>query len=46
MGLGEIVAEFRKKIWKLKDGRLYIDGIYMEPSEIMIFVKWIKDNFK
>lgn len=45
MGIGDIVAEFRKKIWKLKDGRLYIDGFYMEKPEVPVFIQWLKEHF-
>lgn len=47
MSLKNIESEFPGyKIWKLEDGRLYLDGIYLSRSETLDLIDWLTENFE
>lgn len=34
------------KIWKLDDGRLFVDGLYLTAIEARLLAEWIQLHFK
>lgn len=47
MSINGIAEEFLKyKIWKLDDGRLFVDGLYLTAIEARLLAEWIQLHFK